>query len=168
MNETTHVSDPATPDIDPFDLGYDNPTDSEVAEEIGVPLKDLDSWLLSHTEFAKELARGRAKWGIDSSRDAAKSLLKSATGYEGTVLRKGKNGSMERVSEYIPPNFKAMEKFLEVHDSATYREPDKGGGGGKKRRVPKIAIANANILIRQYGEAPVTMESLGLTDASDE
>jgi len=157
----------AAQDIHPFDLGYENPTDQDVADAVGVELRDLDAWLQVHVDFAKELARGRAKWGIDSSRDVAKQLLKSGTGYEGeSLIRDKKTGAMTRVTEYIPPNFKAMEKFLEVHDGATYREPVVGGGGrGKRRGVPKIAIANANILIQQYGEAPVTAETLGITSS---
>ncbi len=106
-----------------FELGYAKTTRVEVARGLGIHLRELDLWLSMHPEFDKEMRRGLKERDAEDVLLVEESMLTAATGFEGTRLVRGKNGSMERQEFSEPPNMKAAEKILDRRASERWAAP---------------------------------------------
>ncbi len=142
--------------IEPFELGYGAEDDSgycrvsdeEIATAVGVPLKDLDTWLAGNPEFTKELRRGQKARDLKNLLVVEEAAYDSARGGMEMKLVKGKDGRMSREEVYIPPSAKAQELLLERLNPDRWKDKEIV----PERLVPPTVLVQINNTLAKNGE----------------
>lgn len=147
-----------TPLPNAFDLGYGDEADDsygriseeEIAEEIGIPFRELSVWLAAHPDFERELRRGQRARDHKNLLSVEEAAFDSAKGVMETRLVKKKDGSMEREEIYIPPSPKSQEFLLTTLNAERFTVPE----DNKKLVAPQVLI-QINERLTSKGRPPL-------------